>query len=64
MKAGAGAGGATGLRTSTLTKQRQGEHEVGAVIMLGTLFGLIVLVFVLVRRYDPAARPAKRRDGE
>jgi hypothetical protein len=25
----------------------------GAVIMLGTLFGLIVLIFWLVRRYDP-----------
>jgi hypothetical protein len=26
---------------------------VGAVIMLGTLFGLIALVFGLVLRYDP-----------
>jgi hypothetical protein len=30
--------------------------EVGAVIMLGTLFGLIALVHVLVRRFDPEAR--------
>ena len=30
----------------------------GAVIMLGTLVGLIVLVFALVRRYDPEARRA------
>jgi len=29
---------------------------VGALIMLGTLFGLIVLVFALVLRYDPEAR--------
>jgi hypothetical protein len=32
----------------------------GAVIMLGTLFGLIVLIFALVLRYDPQAR--RRRD--
>jgi hypothetical protein len=29
---------------------------VGAVIMLGTLFALIVLIFALVLRYDPEAR--------
>jgi len=29
----------------------------GAMIMLGTLGGLIVLVVVLVRRFDPEARP-------
>lgn len=28
----------------------------GALIMLGTLFGLIVLVFALVMRFDPEAR--------
>jgi hypothetical protein len=28
----------------------------GAVIMLGTLVGLIVLVFALVLRFDPEAR--------
>ena len=28
----------------------------GAVIILGTLFGLIVLVFGLVLRFDPEAR--------
>jgi hypothetical protein len=33
---------------------------VGALIMLGTLFGLIVLIFALVLRYDPQARgPSK-----
>ncbi len=36
----------------------------GAVIMLGTLFGLIVLIFGLVLRYDPEARrsPSQERD--
>jgi hypothetical protein len=35
---------------------------VGASIMLGTLFGLIVLIFALVLRYDPEARsPSKSR---
>jgi len=36
----------------------------GAVIMLGTLFGLIVLIFGLVLRYDPEARgaPSRGRD--
>ncbi len=28
----------------------------GAVIMLGTLFGLIVLIFGLVLHFDPEAR--------
>ncbi len=36
----------------------------GAVIMLGTLFGLIALVVGLVLRYDPEARrvPGQERD--
>jgi len=34
----------------------EGVGDVGAVIMLGTLFGLILLVNVLVRRFDPEAR--------
>jgi hypothetical protein len=36
----------------------------GAVIMLGTLFGLIVLIFGLVHRFDPEARraPGQERD--
>jgi hypothetical protein len=33
---------------------------VGALIMLGTLFGLIVLIFGLVLRFDPEAR--RKRD--
>jgi hypothetical protein len=36
---------------------------VGAVIMLGTLFGLIALVFALVLRFDPEARHATTGDG-
>ena len=31
-------------------------NVLGAAIMLGTLFGLIVLIFALVLRYDPEAR--------
>ena len=37
--------------------------DVGAVIMLGTLFGLIVLIFGVVLRYDPEARRPSRREG-
>jgi hypothetical protein len=36
---------------------------VGALIMLGTLFGLIVLIFGLVLRFDPEARGPSKRDG-
>jgi hypothetical protein len=38
--------------------------DVGTVIMLGTLFGLIVLVFGVVLRFDPEARraPSQERD--
>ena len=36
----------------------------GAVIMLGTLFGLIVLIFGLVLRFDPEARRAPGEEGE
>ncbi len=34
----------------------------GAVIMLGTLFGLIVLIFGIVLRFDPEARHAPRQE--
>lgn len=37
---------------------------VGAVIMLGTLFGLIVLVFGLVSYFDPEARRAATQQGD
>jgi len=39
---------------------------VGALIMLGTLFGLIVGIFALVLRYDPEAREpaAKQRPDD
>jgi hypothetical protein len=36
---------------------------VGALIMLGTLLGLIVLIFALVLRYDPQARSPSRSRG-
>jgi hypothetical protein len=36
--------------------------DVGAVIMLGTLFGLVVLIFGLVLRFDPEARPRRGRN--
>jgi hypothetical protein len=35
----------------------------GAVIMVGTLLGLIVLIFGLVLRYDPEARRPVTREG-
>jgi hypothetical protein len=31
--------------------------------MLGTLLGLIVLIFALVLRFDPEARGPSRREG-
>jgi hypothetical protein len=34
----------------------------GAVIMLGTLFGLVVLIFGLVLRFDPEARRSRAHD--
>jgi hypothetical protein len=33
----------------------------GALIMLGTLFGLIVLIFALVLRFDPEARGSSKK---
>ena len=35
----------------------------GQAIMLGTLFGLIALVYVLVLRFDPEARRGPGDDG-
>jgi hypothetical protein len=36
--------------------------SLGALIMLSTLLGLIVLIFAVVLRYDPEARgPSKNR---
>lgn len=37
-------------------KEKALKRDMGAVIMLGTLFGLIVLIFGVVLRYDPEAR--------
>ena len=46
-------------------KEQALRANVGAVIMLGTLFGLIILIFGLVLRYDPEARgPARPEDGD
>jgi hypothetical protein len=36
---------------------------VGALIMLGTLFGLIAIVFGVVLRYDPEARRPPTGEG-
>jgi hypothetical protein len=36
--------------------------ELGAVIMLGTLLGLIVLIFGLVVYFDPEARAPSEHD--
>jgi hypothetical protein len=35
----------------------------GAVIMLGTLFGLIAAVYASVLRYDPQARAPSKHEG-
>ncbi|CAM3047619.1 hypothetical protein X011_07075 [Mycobacterium tuberculosis variant microti OV254] len=35
----------------------------GAVIMLGSLLGLIALIFALVLRFDPEARRAPGEQG-
>jgi hypothetical protein len=36
----------------------------GQAIMLGTLFGLIVLVYALVLRFDPEARRGQDHKGD
>jgi len=36
----------------------------GQAIMLGTLFGLIILIFGLVLRCDPEARRAPNRESK
>lgn len=47
---------ATSLRIHPVGMWALEEMKVGAFIMLGTLFGLIALVFALVLRFDPEAR--------
>ena len=37
--------------------------SLGALIMLGTLFGLILLIFGLVIRFDPEARRPSNDKG-
>ena len=54
-----------GATEPSAARTRHWRANVGAVIMLGTLFGLIVLIFGLVLRYDPEARgPSKPEDGD
>ena len=36
----------------------------GAIIMLGTLVGLIVVIFAVVLRYDPEARRPPTGEGD
>jgi hypothetical protein len=36
----------------------------GQAIMLGTLFGLIALVYGMVLRFDPEARRAQSQEGD
>ena len=36
----------------------------GAAIMLGTLFGLILVMFGVVRRFDPEARREATGEGD
>jgi hypothetical protein len=57
------AGAVTGLWAAGRTGGDEGVGDVGALIMLGTLFGLIALAFGLVLRYDPEARRLPRGGG-
>jgi hypothetical protein len=36
----------------------------GALIMLGSLFGLVILIVGLVLRYDPEARGPSQNSGD
>ena len=38
--------------------------DMGALIMLGTLFGLVILIFAVVFRFDPEARRSPNQTGE
>lgn len=38
--------------------------DVGALIMLGTLFGLVILIFALVFHFDPEARRSPSQAGD
>ena len=54
------------LIVSTITDRmdwRKGP-DVGQLIMLGTLFGLIVLIFGLVLYFDPEARGGARKESD
>ena len=54
-----------GIGGRELTQRDPARHDwpsMAAFIMLGTLFGLIALIFALVLRYDPEARAPRARD--
>ena len=48
--------GKTGALASGSRLRNERSIDVGAVIMLGTLFGLIALIFGTVQHFDPEAR--------
>jgi hypothetical protein len=53
--------------TISVLARRVGKYAgrgvaVGVVVMLGTLFGLILVAFVVVLRFDPEARRAATRE--
>jgi hypothetical protein len=49
--------------SSPIRKQSKGEIVVGAFIMLGSLFGLSILIIGLVLRFDPEARGPLKSKG-
>jgi hypothetical protein len=53
-------GAGCGLTRAIMTPQ--GE-SLGALIMLGTLFGLVAFVYALVLQYDPEARGPSNNEG-
>jgi hypothetical protein len=57
------AGAVTGLWAAGRTGGDEGVGDVGALIMLGTLCGLIALVYGVVLRYDPEAGPPLKAEG-
>jgi hypothetical protein len=53
-----------GSHTKIVPTILEGGDGVGQLIMLGTLFGLIALVYWLVLRFDPEARRAEPGEGD
>jgi hypothetical protein len=52
----------TSVKSDVVTVGAPSFIVMAALIMLGTLFGLIILIFALVLRYDPEARGTKTRE--